>query len=595
MVITVRYKTFNNVAPLHAHELLARATLKLTLWFSDGHSEDLPAAWDKNKLEWRAWTTGAHAHAAAMELDYTATVPWQGGHYEILRIVQGFALIAVPAALPPAGDRAVVPTGWVYIKPGGSRVMRTVPLALHPLLELSGLYAPIVTVNALMTDVTDLWDAMHGENLSTKMRKAMLDPAKIKVRILAHLGGIPFAWFVCIPKAAEESSEVSPHVFYMPNDFGALSYEQKSIKGLASKEHDSEPRSGRRIPNNYILNPIADEDFARVSPNIPDGAVPFRAGLLRNVTNVFNHPVRGIVANVWPTPMGLSRAVYESKVSQVLFVPLRLTGFPLGAAQKAELGDILEAAMKVLWTQTESICQGSSKALTIGKYVLSCWSDSGVALWDAAMTNVSRIKAVIAIEPQNMNTATNKGGNYLGKDVIRKLIENDVRVVLVGRHKQGNYNPQVSSDVRSKIVFLPDDTSGADTDGLEKISYDEVFKYPPDITKNHFMIYRTYRLWEPDQDLVLRKDAASKQLLSAAKAAIQKAKTPPAPATYQELINRIFIPKLAEDSPGNFYLHHFALSGGRKLKLPPLDPNDAYYNVAVQYKTFLQEALEIVG
>jgi hypothetical protein len=594
MVITVRYKTWRGVDPLHKHELLKQAMLKLTFWFPDGHQEVLPLTWNDAKLEWRASTTASHVNAVAMEFDYSAVVPWQGSSYEILRILQDFTLVALPATVPPVNDRAAAPSGWVFVKPGGARVMRTIPLGLHPLLEFSGPLAPVLTINALMTDVTELWDAMHGAHRPVKLRKALLDPVKTKLRILAHLGGIPFVWFASIPKAAEESNEVSPHVFYMPDDFGGVEYDPKSIAGLASSEHDN-GTGGGRVVNNYMLDPIDDDQYTRISPNVPDDGLPNRAKLFRNVANVDAHPANDIRPMFWNIPMGMSRAVHGSNAKQVLLIPLRRAGFSLERAQTAALQDMVEAAMKVLWTQSESIALTYSKPLTIGKYVLSGFSDGGVALWDGAMMNLPRLKGVIAVEPQNMNSAVNAGGSFLGKDVIAKLVENNVRVVLIGRHKMGNYNPQVSTSVQSKIVKLPDDTSGVDTDGLEKVSYDVVFTYPPDISKNHFMIYRTYRLWEPDKDFLLRADNESKQLLAAAKASALKGKKVPAPVTYQELINKIFFPSLIQDTPGNFYHHHFALNGGRKLKLPPMNANEAYYKVAVQYKTMFQEALETIG
>lgn len=578
MLVTVRYKKWDGVDPLHKHELLRWAELKLTLWTAQGQTLNLPLAWDAQKLEWTARTTAEHENAAAMEFDYKAIVPWQQEDYTVLRIVQNFSLIARPAALPAAIDRVATPAGWVYVKPGGTRVMRTQPLGLHPLLEFSAQPSPVLTVNALMTDITELWDAMHGEGRPQQLRKAMLDPARTRFRVLAHVGGIPFVWFASIPKQAETSNEISPHVFYMPDDFGGVKYGDRTIAAIASKEHDN-GGGGGRVVNNYMLDPIADDAFSSIANAHP---------LFRNVTDVGKHPAHGIMPLYWNTPMGMSRAVFRSGVRQVLFIPVRRDRFGMARAQTSALGDIVEAAMRVLWTQSECIALTYTKPLTVGKYVLSGYSDGGVGLWDGANSNLDRVKGIIAVEVQNMNelSKSNPGGTVAGIQVIPKLVEKGITVVLVGRHKQGNYDPKVSPAVKAKLILIPDDSSGPDKDGLDKASYAAVFAYPPDVSQNTFMMYRTYRLFEPDKDFTLRNDTAEKQLLASVKKPGM---------THQQIVNRVFFPGLQLDVPGAFYHHHFAMNAGRKLKLPPLDPAEAYYKVAVEYKTFFQEALEAIG
>lgn len=578
MLVTVRYKKWSGVDPLHKHELLKWAELKFTLWTAEGQKLDLPLVWDSKKLEWTATTTEEHENAAAMEFDYKASVPWGQADFTVLRIVQNFSLIALPANLPAASDRIATPAGWVYVKPGGARVIRTQPLGLHPLLEFSPQPSLVLTINALMTDITEMWDAMHADGKPQKLRKAMLNPARTSFRVLAHVGGIPFVWFASIPKQAEESNELSPHVFYMPDDFGGVKYGDRTIAAIASKEHD-DGKGGGRIVNNYMLDPIADDEFASVANADP---------LFRNVTAVAKDPVQGIRPLYWHIPMGMSRAMFRSGAKQVLFIPVRRDGFGMARAQTSALQDMVEAAMRVLWTQSESIALTYTKPLTVGKYVLSGYSDGGVGLWDGANSNLDRIKGIIAVECQNMNEMgkKNPGGTVTGIQVIPKLVEKGAAVVLIGRHKQGNYNPKVSPAVKAKLILIPDDSTGPDKDGLDRASYDAVFAFPPDVSKNTFMMYRTYRLFEPDKDFTLRNDAASTQLL----ASIKKPGM-----THQQIVSRIFFPALAADIGGAFYHHHFAMNAGRKLKLPALDPAEGYYKVAVEYKTFFQEALERIG
>lgn len=578
MLVTIRYKKWNGVGPLHKHELLKTAELKLTLWTAEGQKLDLPLVWDAGKLEWTASTTAQHENAAAMEFDYKAVVPWGEADFTVLRIVQNFSLIALPAALPAASARVATPAGWVYVKRGGARVMRTQPLGLHPLLEFSPQPTPVLTINALMTDITEMWDAMHADGGAQKQRKGMLDPARTQFRVLAHLGGIPFVWFASIPKQAETSNELSPHVFYMPADFGGVHYGDRTIAAIASKIHDDVARDGRFL-NRFMLDPIADDEFS---------SIPNADSELRNVTSVAKDSVQGIRPRYWPVPMGMSRAVFRSGVKQVLFLPIRHAGFGVARAQTAALEDMVEAAMRVLWTQSECIALTYTKPLTVGKYVLSGYSDGGVGLWDGANSNLARVKGIIAVECQNMNRMgeKNPGGTVTGIQVIPKLVEKGAAVVLVGRHKQNNYNPKVLPAVKAKLILIPDDTTGPDKDGLERASYDAVFAYPPDVSTNAFMMYRTYRLFEPDKDFTLRNDAAAKQLL----ASIKKPGM-----THQQIVNRIFSPGLEADVGGAFYHHHFAMNAGRKLKLPALDPAEGYYKVALEYKTFFQEALERIG
>jgi hypothetical protein len=592
MVITVRYKPWSGVKPLHEHQLLRQASLSITCWFADGLAAVIAAPWNRTTRQWQAQITPAQAKAVAFELDYTATVPWNNDSYTVLRIVQGFALVAMPATLPPGRDRAATPSGWFYISPSGARSIRSVPLGLHPLLEFTDPYAPVITINALMVDISDLWDAMHGSKRAQVIRKAMTHADRTTVRVLAHLGGIPYVWFCAIPKAAETAAEVSPHVFYPPSGFGGINYESTTIAGLANPGHDT---FGSLVVNTFLLDPIADDEYDAIRPLVPDESEPERARQFRNVTHCIKDDTLGIAPHFWLTPMGMSRAFHQSKVRQVYFLPVRREGFGLEAAQTDKLPGILSSAMHVLWTQSASLAQGSNKPLSIGKYVLSGFSDGGSAMWDAAKANLSRIKGLIAVEAQNTNDLTNKGGAKLGKQVIPEVIAAGGRVVIIGRHKQPNYRPQVDAATAAKIVWLPDDSSTADADGLPKVSYANVWKYPPDVATNHLMTYRTYRLWATDKDFVLRRHAADAQLLATAAAQVRRAKKPPANATHQEIVDRIFAPILATDTHGNYYLHHFAMNGGRKLRLPPLDPKDAYYHVAVAYKTFFQEALEAIG
>ena len=88
--------------------------------------------------------------------------------------------------------------------------------------------------------------------------------------------------------------------------------------------------------------------------------------------------------------------------------------------------------------------------------ILSCYSESGFDLWFAAKANMQQVKAIIAVEPQNLNTIQNDyrkknaAGQYntgepdppVGKDVIPLLLKNGAKVFLIGRH-HAQYRPAV--------------------------------------------------------------------------------------------------------------------------------------------------------
>jgi hypothetical protein len=290
----------------------------------------------------------------------------------------------------------------------------------------------------------------------------------------------------------------------------------------------------------------------------------------------------------WQIDLGLMRAVERSKRPYVLLIPQRKSGGGNGLATSSLITTISHAAIDLMRSQNVRFTPVNQTPPQPSKMVLCGYSDSGVSLWSAAWTNAAHVKAVIGIEPQNLNRPTNtdiSGVNKLGMEVLKKFVTEDKalsdlakrKFYIVGRHR-GNYRPEFGTvglkeeQCAGTLVRLPD----------AKV-HDEIFAYPPQdaATTPSFVRYRTFRLFHPTKDPLMTADELAKiQRLVGTKTG-----TDAANALFPTAFN-------ADSGSGNWYSHHFAATGGQQLTLPPEDPNNAFYGVAVEYKTFFQECLE---
>ena len=163
-------------------------------------------------------------------------------------------------------------------------------------------------------------------------------------KVFAHLGGNSFLWFGVVPTYLNASSNVSPHVFYMPGDLGEKqnvedeyhylfgNYDQRDARNLtAAKDKSDDPSNnffnGNTLLLQYLLPPIDDEELRTLKPKkMNKDTFDYWIVRRRNVVG-FERPdakPREIVTLHWNIGAGLQRAFYglrKKKPQQFLLIP----------------------------------------------------------------------------------------------------------------------------------------------------------------------------------------------------------------------------------------------------------------------------------
>lgn len=482
------------------------------------------------------------------------------------RVFSATQVFAVQAA------GSILPTGWKS-EPTPLSALRTdgrvdAP-TVHPLLKLSTDFMQI-SVNVCFVDVTEVWFDLWKDVRRYKLWNTFFASGQTSLRFLAMTLGEPLIWACAVPARVVGQHQITPLLFYMPADFGDIDLPEPSLGALTSAAHEVSPLMQFLLapPDDSTLNTADKKALGDGSRNVVhhDGARPLH----------------------WQIDFGLVRAVERSKRPYVLLIPQRKSGGGNGLATSSLITTISHAAIDLMRSQNVRFTPANQSPPQPSKMVLCGYSDSGVSLWSAAWTNAAHVKAVIGIEPQNLNRRTNtdiSGVNKLGMEVLKKFVTEDKslsdlakrKFYIVGRHR-GNYRPEFSAvglneeQCAGTLVRFPD----------VKV-HDEIFAYPPrdDATTPPFVRYRTFRLFHPTKDPLMTADELAKiQRLVGTKTG-----TDAANALFPTTFN-------ADSGSGNWYSHHFAATGGQQLTLPPEDPSNAFYGVAVEYKTFFQECLE---
>jgi hypothetical protein len=407
-------------------------------------------------------------------------------------------------------------------------------------------------------------------------------------KVFAHTAGTPLIWYAVVPSHLRGVSPVSAHIFLQPSD----NREGQSPAGdetyLLRNDRYFE-RDGRTLFD-YLLPPVPDGLVPSLVPTIVD---PTRR---RNVVNFRKAVVRGretseFTTDHWNIRAGLQKAfehVGQGKPAQFLLVPQRVgeaasaASGSYGGAVTGHLPSVTNAVIGVLESNTDLTLGGADIVLTRDKLVISAYSESGFDLWHASQANRDSLKAIIGIEPQNVNTVQNdyrpkdpQTGNrigappLIGKDVIPELLKRKVLVYIIGRHHL-HYGPQIPDP--SKVRRLPQQPAA-------------VFRYPPDPSVNDFVKYRVHRVVAPaDYPFMLPDESAILAGLAARG------------ITGAAVLKVIFGPKGNEDRSGGdgvqrWYSHQFALSGGDEMHLDP----SGVYGKPVTYRTWFQVAVHEIG
>ncbi|MEX3856421.1 outer membrane protein OmpA-like peptidoglycan-associated protein [Paraburkholderia atlantica] len=595
--LTVRFGTNNR-----AHFLLEGASLTCTLSFEDGTTAKIMAAKTAPStfvvdispaaVPERHQPDGkpvleqglpAKQLITMVELDYSADVMLGGLAFTALRIVQ---------RLRPTPRDVSGRTRVDYIFAAGSWVdaagrQRLANAAIHPLVDLSKLAAGEILLNTLMLDITQGWRQLHRNNRNYQVYEILNRDRGLTFKVFAHTAGAPMIWYAVVPNHLRGTRPVSPHMFLQPSDNREGQWPEDDKQYLLHNDSFFE-RDGVPLMR-YLLPPIADVLVPSLGPPV---LAPTR---MRNVVNFRKATVKGretgeITTDHWKIGAGLQKAfehIGGGLPAQFLLVPQRVgradsgESFSYGGAVTGHLVSVTNAVFGVLESNTDLTLSAGDIVLSRDKLIISAYSESGFDLWNVCRLNQEALKAIVAIEPQNMNDIQNdyrpkdKEDNrigpppVIGKDIIPSLIKRDVKVFIIGRHHL-HYGPQIGD--RSKLHLLPKQPA-------------MVFRYPPDPSVNDFIKYRVHRMMVPTDDPMLLPDEAAILGTLAAQGIVGAAVLP-----------RIFGPKGNQDKTvldgvDRWYSHQFALSGGDEMHLNP----SGIYGKPVSYRTWFEVAVHEIG
>ncbi len=604
MKLTVRSRAFPNFGKDNrAHFLLSQAALTCTLSFENGTtavvtaSKTAPSTFAldmgltvvpdrRNPDGSPAIEQGLPAKLliTRVELDYRVEVTLGGLAFTALRIVQRLQPSPRGAGGRNSVDYLLTPGGW--LDPAGRQ--RVANAAVHPLVDASKLAAGEVLLNTLMLDITPGWRQLHRNNRLYQVYDVLSRDRGLTFKVFAHTAGTPLIWYAVIPNQLRGSSPVSPHIFLQPSDNREGQAPADDATYLLNNDRYFE--SDGRTLMKYLLPPIPDVVVPSMGPPVQSPKQ------LRNVVNFRKASVRGVetadfTTEHWNIGAGLQKAfehIGGGVPAQFLLVPQRVGSATsagsgsYGGAVTGHLPSITDAVFGLIESNTDLTLSGSDVLLKRDKLVISAYSESGYDLWHVSRANQDALKAIIGIEPQNMNSVQNdyrqtdaSSGDrtgpapLLGKDVIPELLKRKVLVYIIGRHHL-QYGPQIADP--SKLHRLPQHPVA-------------VFRYPPDPSVNDFIKYRVHRMLVPADDPYLLPHEAALLATLAARGISGAAVLPV-----------IFGPKSNQDATGNdgvdrWYSHHFALTGGEEMHLDP----SGVYGKPVRYNTWFQLAVHEIG
>ncbi|HSF46335.1 MAG TPA: hypothetical protein VLA58_10005 [Chitinophagaceae bacterium] len=516
-----------------------------------------------------------------MQMNFSTGVKIGSTFFTTLSIRQEFSCTAWPINGAQQIEYLLSASGWI----DSSGTLKLANMATHPLLDLKDLMKNKVKLNALIVDLTRPWMVLHKDNDFYKYILKHFTSDKVVFKVWGNLSGNAFIWYSVIPRYAEKSDKLSPHVFFSPTDL--MEYQnKKKDKDYLLDNADYFKEDGGMLMQ-YLLPPLDDVRIDSLQPKMTGAAGFIDLREWRNVVNFrFANDGKTITPIMWHIGAGFEKAFYgiNSQPQQIFLMPQDYWNPEIGGRKGIQtlgppdaLKQITDTIFDVLLTNTILIGKGKEPIVKKDKFVLSCYSESGFDLWYAVKRYTKNIKGIIAIEPQNLNKLDNGYGLNppLGKNVLPALQKLKVPIFIIGRHHTRKYKPQ-NVDL-SKIELMPKDAA-------------KVFEYRPDPALNDFMRYRLERILDLDKDpLALVNETDVRDQMAA--------RNPPIVGA--ELFKNVFGWRSNEDTNKYnhlgfeaWYSHHFALTGGQIMTLPK---KGGIYKQIITYSTFFQEAVEKIG
>ncbi len=598
MIITFALKAFRKgprgPSKVIRHFLLDAAEIRVALTFSDSSKLSLSPVRKNANGQFLIEIDAADVPNVAgttqkktivrLVAELVVEVTHNAKTFRLLHAQQVFTAVPRASNSDLIVDYDLRPFAWIHSKGGAWRTSNS---TVHPLFDLSALLLNRVEVNTLIVDLTELWDHLHAANKNYRIYKDLTDTTKVTFKVFGHLGGNSFIWYAVVPGYASKHVSLSPHVFLQPIDLGSFQFKKDEKDYLLSSATEfADSAEGSTILLNYLLPPVDDARIAALtarSLNSSDlsalGASDLPDLVKNRFRNVVNFAAMGttrVVPQHWNIGAGFERAFYalgKKEPEQILLIPQ-----PFGndkdarAENTSALKTITDAVFDVLSTNTDLFGLAVDKLMGKDKAILSAYSESGIDLWISSEANLQNLKAIIGIEPNQVNPRGTKGPN--GQATIPKLLRNKVKVFLIGNTFTGWYRPEISESQLRQIHFLPENP--------------KILAYPPNPDSNDFVKYRVGRIEDPSNDPLLLPDEQT------IVADFQSRKPP---ITGKKFLRKVFQEEYNSYNWNprwpTFYNHHFALTGGRVMVLG--DPVDFYRKPPTSYQTFFQEAVEDIG
>jgi hypothetical protein len=558
------------------HFLLANATLRCRAAMADGTAVEIRGVKATGvDVAFTVDLTPAliPKQLTRLELTFEVPVTLDGQTFTALRIAQTFIPIPVSPNSVATAEYRLTPAGW---RDALGR-LRISNMATHPLLDATGIAARRIVLNALFLDLTDAWLHLHRTNENYRRYRQFGSQAPSTFKVFAHLAGNPLIWYSEVPTHLRGAATVSPHVFFQPDDRAESQNTYSETDYLKSNARHFE-KDGK-VLFHYLAPPVDDvkvNDLQALDPS---------AERRRNVVG-FDHvvdkrgrPTAAITTKHWRISAGFQKAFFGTgggKPAQFLLMPQRVVSGSTGSATSSHLKIATDTIVDLVQTNTLLLSGAADIVITKGKMVLSTFSEAGVDLWLASSANRDQIKAIVAIEPQNLNTITNDYRKndpnapepLLGKKVIAMLLQKNVAVFMIGRHHLPQY--RVGPELK-KVRLLPENPAA-------------VFAYPPNPAVNDFVKYRVHRITNPATDPYMLTEETAIIVELTQRGIVGAA-----------ALAAIFVTDGNKDAKvvgiESWYSHHFALSGGVELKLDP----SGVYDKPITYRTFFQSAVAEIG
>ncbi|WJL97183.1 hypothetical protein QSU92_08515 [Microbacterium sp. ET2] len=510
------------------------------------------------------------ARGGRLELDFAVRYRLQGRVHLLLLIRQTLDISS------PGGPVTLTPRFWMR---GAGDVALGRPVAdpaLHPLLALPPVAAASTSVAVIrlslpFLDITDMFLAVHG-GTAWFQTLGMLKATSFRLRVLAGLRGHPLIWYVAVPESALERTEVTPHVFYWPADYGGIDYPADSERGIVTRNHhrsmntaNAAIQSGGETLCYFLLTPLDDARFLALAPAFEKARERFEAARSHedeqlprpaySFRRVLEYTPRGdaraINPQVWMVPFGLEQVI--AGTDQVLFFP-QVAGGDATHAIRPGLRRDLQSALAVLADREPAF---RSAAPVADRLILSCYSQAGGNLFTASRNNSTDIRGVVAVEPQYVNERKKGESDHLalGKEVLPGLIRRGVKVAIVSRRREA----------WQRAKYLP---RGVDPARLTLLPVDQTLLAYPQLPDRPQFRHRLSRLLDPAKDAAVifyaapanaPTDAKTRRRIAAVNGIITRQRA--RGLGDEALVTWAFRPELDADVSGGFSSHNFLLAG----------------------------------